>query len=243
LLFFERRKLKYKRILLKLSGEYLGGVAGKGFDFDIVNSLCKQITRISDLGIQVCVVLGGGNFFRGAQSIPIKIDRVSADQIGMMATAMNSLMIKETLISMGYQASVMTGLEIPAIGIKFDKTEALKLLSKNTIVLFAGGTGNPFFSTDTAAVLRGLEVEADIIIKGTKVDGVYNKDPMVDTNAVKYDQLSYSEVLEKDLKVMDSAAIALSRENNLPLCVLNISDEKSLFDFIDGKEIGTKVTK
>ena len=234
--------MKYKRILLKLSGEYLGGVEGKGYDFDIVKSLCNQITKISDLGIQVCIVLGGGNFFRGAQSIPIKIDRVSADQIGMMATAMNSLMIKETLISMGYSAVVLTGLEIPAIGEKFNKTKTIDLLSQKNIVLFSGGTGNPFFSTDTAAVLRGLEVEADIIIKGTKVDGVYDKDPMTDDSAVKYDILSYTEVLEKDLKVMDAAAIALSRENNLPLYVLNITDQISLIEFIEGKNTGTKVT-
>lgn len=233
--------MEYKRILLKLSGEYLGGVAGNGYDFDIVKSLCEQVVKLAESGIQICIVLGGGNFFRGTQSIPIKIDRVSGDQIGMMATAMNSLMIKETLISMGHQASVMTGLEIPAIGEKFNKLKALELLEQKVIVLFAGGTGNPFFSTDTAAVLRGLEVEADIIIKGTKVDGVYDKDPMVNSNAVKYSQLTYNEVLEKDLKVMDGAAIALARENKLPLYVLNISDNNSLFDFVNGKTPGTKV--
>ena len=225
--------------MLKLSGEHLGGKSGKGFDFDAFERLAGQICALHDLGVEIGIVLGGGNFFRGANSLPIKMDRVSADRIGMLATSMNSVCLKEALKNCGKRAAILTGMEIPGIGQRFSKEEAIKKLRKGHILIFSGGTGNPFFSTDTAAVLRGLEIEADLVIKGTKVDGVYDKDPVSFPSAKKFDRLNYSEILERNLKVMDAAAIALCRENNMSLHVLNISKKNDLLDFIEGKKIGT----
>lgn len=232
---------KYKRLLLKLSGEYLGGEKGEGFDFKVIEMLTNQIIQLHDAGYEIAIVLGGGNFFRGTNSIPVKVDRVAADHIGMMATMMNGVLLKEVLKTSGKNTKVLTGLEAPGVADSFNKEIAMEYLAKGQILIFAGGTGNPFFSTDTAAVLRALEIEADIVIKGTKVDGVYNKDPMKDSTAVKYDHLTYSLVLEKDLKVMDGAAIALCRDNSLPLCVLSISNQRDLLDFLNGASVGTLV--
>ena len=229
------------RLLLKLSGEYLGGEKGEGFDFDVIGSLVKQIEEVKALGFEIAIVLGGGNFFRGTQSIPLPFDRVAADHIGMMATLMNGLCLKEALVCNRIPARVLTGLRAPSVAKTFKKESALHFLNKGEIVIFAGGTGNPFFSTDTAAVLRALEIEADIVIKGTKVDGVYDKDPKQDSTAQKFDSLTYTEILEKDLKVMDAAAIALCRDNKLPLCVLSISQPKDLIGFLKGEAIGTMV--
>ncbi len=234
-------KSEYKRVLLKLSGEYLGGTKGEGFNFDVIKSLTDQICEIHDLGIEIGIVLGGGNFFRGTKNIPLKMDRVGADHIGMLATVINGLCLKESLIDNKKDAVVMTGLQMPGVAESFEKKKAIKHLDAGKILIFAGGTGNPFFSTDTAAVLRGLEVEADIVIKGTKVDGVYDKDPVNDSSAKKYDALTYTEILEKDLKVMDATAIALCRENSFPLCVLSISNRNDLIEFIQGKSTGTLV--
>lgn len=234
-------KSKYKRVLLKLSGEYLGGTKGEGFNFDVIKSLTEQICEIHDLGTQVGIVLGGGNFFRGTKNVPLRMDRVGADHIGMLATVLNALCLTESLIDHKKEAIVMTGLQMPSVAESFEKQRAIKYLEVGKIVIFAGGTGNPYFSTDTAAVLRGMEVEADIVIKGTKVDGVYDKDPVNDSSAKKYNTLTYTEILEKDLKVMDSTAIALCRENKFPLCVLSISNRNDLIDFIQGKPTGTLV--
>lgn len=229
----------YKRLLIKLSGEYLGGDKGEGFDFEVIKTLTEQISALDDAGYEIGIVLGGGNFFRGTKSIPIEIDRVAADHIGMMATVMNGVLLKESIINFGKKAVVLTGLEAPGVAESFNKRRALSYLKNGAILIFAGGTGNPFFSTDTAAVLRALEIEADIVIKGTKVDGVYDKDPFVDSSAVKFDLLSYAAVLEKDLKVMDAAAIALCRDNKLPLCVLSISNKEDLGSFLNGNPVGT----
>lgn len=226
---------------MKLSGEYLGGPSGSGFDFKVIDSLCDQIIQVQDLGIEVGVVLGGGNFFRGTNSIPIAMDRVAADHIGMMATVMNGVCLKEALTVKGKKAVVLTGLEAPAVAEKFDKQKAVTMIEAGNILVFAGGTGNPFFSTDTAAVLRALEISADIVIKGTKVDGVYDADPVKDPSAKRYERLSYAEVLSQDLKVMDGAAIALCRENKLPLCVLSIANPEDLIRFVKGEDIGTTV--
>ena len=233
--------MKYKRLLLKLSGEHLGGKSGKGFNFDTFTELARQICALHDFGIEIGIVLGGGNFFRGVKSLPFKIDRVSGDQIGMMATAMNCVCLKESLKNLGKKVAIFTGLEIPEIGEKFNKEKVLQKLKSGYILIFSGGTGNPFFSTDTAAVLRGLEIEADLVIKGTKVDGVYDKDPVSFPTAKKFDKLNYSEILTKDLKVMDATAIALCRENGMQLSVLNISKKSDLLDFIEGKKIGTVI--
>ncbi len=232
---------KYKRLLLKLSGEFLGGSKGEGFDFEVIKSLSQQICQVQNLGFEVGVVLGGGNFFRGTKNIPLEMDRVSADHIGMMATMMNGVCIKESLISEGKKAEILTGLIAPGVAETFSKTKAINLIKNGTILVFAGGTGNPFFSTDTAAVLRALEVEADIVIKGTKVDGVYDKDPMEDQSAKRYDELTFDEILEKNLRVMDAAAIALCRENSMPLCVLSIIEEGSLINFLKGDKVGTLI--
>ena len=232
---------KFTRVLLKLSGEYLGGKCGIGFDFDIVTELSRQIGNLHDMGLEIGIVLGGGNFFRGANSLPVKFDRVAGDRIGMMATSMNSVCLKQCLANCGKKTTIMTGLEIPDIGEKFSKEKALEKLRCGHILIFSGGTGSPYFSTDTAAVLRGLEIEADLVIKGTKVDGVYDKDPVVCPSAKKFDRLRYSEVLDKGLRVMDATAIALCRENGMPLAVLNISKKNDLLDFMEGKKVGTVV--
>jgi uridylate kinase len=235
-------KNKYKRLLLKISGEYLGGDKGEGFDFEVIDSLVQQIAAIHQDGFEIGIVLGGGNFFRGASSIPLKMDRVAADHIGMMATLMNGVCLREALISSGKQARVMTGLQAPGVAESFHKKQAVNCLENGEILVFSGGTGSPYFSTDTAAVLRALEIDADIVIKGTKVDGVYDKDPVKDETAVKFNDLTYSTILQKDLKVMDAAAIALCRENSLPLCVLSITNQNDLGDFLKGDSVGTLVT-
>ena len=232
---------KHRRILLKLSGEYLGGPKGQGFDFAVIDQLAAKLCQVHDRGFEVAVVLGGGNFFRGARDLPVKMDRVAADHIGMLATVMNSLCLKECLIARGKVARVMTGLNIPAVAEAFEKRIATRKLAEGQILIFGGGTGNPYFSTDTAAVLRALEIEASMVIKGTLVDGVYDKDPKKHKDAVKYDQLTFSQVLERDLKVMDPSAIALCRENDLPLAVLDIGSDTALLEFLEGKKIGTQV--
>lgn len=231
----------YQRILLKLSGEYLGGTEGSGFDFSVIDTLTDQIIQAQALGLEVAIVLGGGNFFRGTRSIPIAIDRVAADQIGMMATLMNGVCLKEALRVKRQAVEVMTGLEAPSVALRFQKEKAVERLQAGNILIFAGGTGNPYFSTDTAAVLRALEISADIVIKGTKVDGVYDRDPVQDPTATRFDQLSYDDVLTRDLKVMDGAAIALCRENRLPLYVLSISDRDALIRFLHGEAVGTLI--
>jgi len=234
-------KPQFNRILLKPSGENLGGDSGTGFDFSAIRTLSEKICQIHDLGVEIALVLGGGNFFRGTREIPFDMDRVAADHIGMLATIMNGICVKESLIAMGKQAVVMNGLAVPSVGDSFQKEKAVEHLQQNRIVVFAGGTGNPYFSTDTAAVLRGLQIDADIIIKGTKVDGVYDADPVTNPDAVKFTTLTYTQVLEKDLKVMDATAIALCRDNNIPLSVLSVVNQTDLNDFILGKEVGTLI--
>ncbi len=219
----------------------MGGVAGHGFDFTVIDSLTEQIIQIQDLGVEVAIVLGGGNFFRGTKNIPLKMDRVAADHIGMMATLMNAICLKEALSDKNRKVHVMTGLEVPSVAEKFEKQKAVALIEAGNILIFGGGTGNPYFSTDTAAVLRGLEISADIVIKGTKVDGIYDKDPEKHPAAQKFDKLSYAEVLNQDLKVMDGAAIALCRENRMPLSVLSIANTDDLYRFVLGEDVGSIV--
>ncbi len=231
----------YKRILLKLSGEYLGGKAGQGYDATTVDSLCLQIQEIHQQGFELAIVIGGGNFFRGAQSQPFAMDRVTGDMMGMMATLMNGLYLQEAFRAKGMKARTMTGLQAPQAAEPFNKPAALRALRAGEIVLFGGGTGNPYFSTDTAAALRALEVEADLLIKGTKVDGVYDRDPVKHKEAKKYDQLTYAEVFAQDIKVMDQAAMGLLRENNLPLGVVNLARKQDLLDFLQGKAVGTRI--
>ncbi len=231
----------YKRVLLKLSGEYLGGNSGQGYDPKTVDSLAEKIKKIHEMGLEIGIVPGGGNFFRGAQGAGFPMDRVKGDQIGMLATMMNALYLAEALKAKGVKTQVMAGIRVPQAADDFSKVQALKYFTEGQVVIFGGGTGNPYFSTDTAAVLRGLEIDAEIVIKGTKVDGVYDKDPMKHGDAVKYTSLSFSEVLAQDLKVMDQAAIALAKENNLAIGVVDLTSDRGLLDFLEGKEIGTKV--
>ena len=232
---------KPKRILLKLSGEFLGGEKGQGFDAATVLGLGQQVQAIHAAGFELGIVFGGGNFFRGTKEQPFAMDRVRGDQIGMLATMINALYMQEALQSLGLQAITLAGLEVPRAAAAFSKEAAIAAMTQGKIAIFGGGTGNPFFSTDTAAALRALEVGADLLVKGTKVDGVYDKDPAKHADAVKYDSLSYSLVLEKDLKVMDQAAIALLRENKLPLGVVNLAKKGDLLAFLQGKMVGTRV--
>lgn len=229
----------YKRILLKLSGEVLAGESGKGIDFDTVKPICEVIKECADMGVQIGIVVGGGNFWRGRSSGTM--DRSRADQMGMLATVMNSLALQEALIQEGVDAVVMTALDIQRVGRSFNKDEAVKLLEEGNVVIFGGGTGNPFFSTDTGASLRACEIEADIFFKASNVDGVYDKDPNKFADAVKYDTLTYDEILEKRLGVMDNTAAALAGNSRLPILVFNLNDPANIKKAVLGENIGTIV--
>lgn len=229
----------YKRILLKLSGEVLAGESGKGIDFDTVKPICEVIKECADMGVQIGIVVGGGNFWRGRSSGTM--DRSRADQMGMLATVMNSLALQEALIQEGNDAVVMTALDIQRVGRSFNKDEAVRLLEEGRVVIFGGGTGNPFFSTDTGASLRACEIEADIFFKASNVDGVYDKDPNKYTDAVKYDTLTYDEILEKRLGVMDNTAAALAGNSRLPILVFNLNDPANIKKAVLGENIGTIV--
>ena len=230
---------KYKRILLKLSGEVLAGAEGKGLDFDTVTTVCKVIKQCVEMGTQVGLVVGGGNFWRGRSSG--EMDRPRADQMGMLATAINSLALQDTLEQLGVKAQVLTALSMPQVAEVFTKRKAVEYLNDGQVVIFGCGTGNPFFSTDTAAALRAAEIDAEIIFKATNVDGVYDKDPNRFADAVKYDELTHSEVLSKGLKVMDSTAASLCRDNNIAILVFNLDDPQNIVRALEGENIGTVV--
>ncbi len=230
---------KYKRILLKLSGEVLAGKEGKGLDFDTVTTVCKVVKECADMGVQIGIVVGGGNFWRGRSSG--EMDRPRADQMGMLATTINSLALQDTLIQLGVGAQVLTGLVMPQVAEIFTKRKAVEYLENGNVVIFGCGTGNPFFSTDTAAALRAAEIDAEIIFKATNVDGVYDKDPNKFADAVKYDELTHSEVLSKGLKVMDSTAASLCRDNGISILVFNLDDPQNIVRALKGENIGTVV--
>ncbi len=232
-------KLNFKRVLLKLSGEVLAGQRKYGIDPNLTHSIAKKIKSIHNKNIQLGIVIGGGNIFRGMSVAAKGMDRVAADYMGMLATIMNSVALQSELEKLGCDTRVMSALSITQLAEPYIRRRATRHLEKNRIVIFGGGTGNPYFTTDTAAVLRGIEMNSDIIIKATKVDGVYSSDPIVDKKAIKYDNLSFKEVINKELKVMDMTAFTLCKENNLPIAVLNINEEKSLENFINNKKIGT----
>ena len=229
----------YKRILLKISGEVLAGEAGHGIDFDTVNTVCGVIKECADLGVQIAVVVGGGNFWRGRSSG--SMDRTRADSMGMLATVINCLALQEALIQLGNPAEVMTALDIQRVARPYHRDEAVRLLEAGSVVIFGCGTGNPFFSTDTGAALRANEIGADIFFKATNVDGVYDKDPNKYPDAVKYDTLSYDEILEKRLGVMDNTAAALAGNAKLPVLVFNLSDPENIKRAVLGENIGTIV--
>lgn len=231
----------YKRLLLKLSGEVLAGSEGKGIDFDTVDTICRSVKRAHDLGTEIAIVVGGGNFWRGRSSG--NMDRTRADHMGMLATAMNSLALCDSLEQMGADVRVQTAISMQQVAEPYIRNKAVRHLEKGRIVIFGCGTGNPFFSTDTAAALRAAEINADVIFKATNVDGVYNKDPNKFSDAVRYDRLSHSEILAKGLNVMDSTAASLCRDNNIDILVFNLNDPENIVKAVSGEKIGTLVTE
>jgi uridylate kinase len=233
--------MNYRRIVLKLSGEALMGEGDYGIDPGIIAGLAAEIRDIHGIGVELGLVVGGGNIFRGAGLAAGGIDRVTADQMGMLATVMNALAMQDALERVGLNARVMSALKINQVCEDYIRRRAVRHLEKGRIVLFAAGTGNPFFTTDSAASLRAIEIGADLLIKATKVDGVYSADPMLDADALFYRKLSYDEVLEQKLAVMDAAAVVLCRENALPLRVLNVFRRGSLMRVVQGEEVGSLV--
>jgi len=233
--------LKFKKILLKLSGESLTGEKEFGIDAEVLNRFACEVEKAHRLGVQIAIVLGGGNIFRGLSEKAKEMDRVQADYMGMLATIINSLALQDVLEKKNIQTRVMTAIEMRKIAEPFIRRRAIRHLEKNRIVIFAGGTGNPYFTTDTAAVLRAIEIEADVIIKGTRVDGVYSDDPEKVQDALMFDKISYMEVVNRGLKVMDSTAITLSMDNKLPIVVFNFNIEDNLVRLLQGEAIGTIV--
>ncbi len=229
----------YKRILLKLSGEALAGQQGYGIDPDIIRGIATEIRGVADLGVQIAIVIGGGNIFRGVAASSMGMDRASADYMGMLATVMNSLALQDALEKAGVVTRVQSAIEMQEIAEPYIRRRAVRHLEKGRVVIFGAGTGNPFFTTDTAASLRAIEIGAEIILKATKVDGVYNADPVKDKDAVKFDQLTYLDVLKQGLKVMDSTATSLCMDNNLPIHVFDLTRCGNIQRVVCGEQIGT----
>jgi uridylate kinase len=233
----------YKRILLKLSGEVLMGTQNYGIDTRVAQSVARELKSVAELGVEMSIVVGGGNIFRGVSESAGNMDRAAADYIGMLATVMNAVVLQDALEHAGVYTRVLSAIDIPQLAEPFIRRRAVRHLEKKRVVIFAAGTGNPYFTTDSAAALRALEIEADVILKGTKVDGIYSADPMVDKAATRYDKVSYQEVLEKDLKVMDASAISLCKDNDLPIMVFNMRESGNIAKAVCGDlSIGTLVT-
>mgnify|MGYP002744677063 CR=1 FL=1 len=233
--------LKYKRILLKLSGEALAGNKEFGFSNEVLESFAKQIKDVHEKGVQIAIVIGGGNIFRGISGMEKGFDRVTGDTMGMLATIMNGLALQNAIESIGVPTRVMTALQMPQVAELYIRRKAIRHLEKGRVVIFAGGTSNPYFTTDSSGALRAVEIQADVLAKGTKVDGIYDKDPVKYPDAKKYETVTYNEVLAKDLKVMDATAISLCRENKLPIIVFNSLIEGNLKKVVMGEHIGTTV--
>lgn len=231
--------LKYKRILLKLSGEALAGNNKIGLDQDVLNNICDKIIEVQKLGVQIGIVVGGGNFWRGKYGP--NMDRTTSDYMGMLATTMNGLALQDALESKGVYTRLQTSIEMRQIAEPYIKRRMMRHFEKGRIVIFACGTGNPFFTTDTTAALRAAEMEAEVILVGKTIDAVYSADPKIDKNAIKYDNITYTDVLAKDLKVMDATAISLCRENSIPLVVFAIADPQNIVRIIKGEKIGTLI--
>jgi uridylate kinase len=235
--------LPYKRILLKLSGELLAGDKGYGIDATTINQIVSEVKDVHELGVQIGIVIGGGNIFRGVQAGAQGLDRASGDYIGMLATAMNALALLDVLERAKIESRVMSAIEMREIAEPYIRRRAIRHLEKHRVVIFACGTGNPYFTTDTAASLRAMEINADILLKGTKVNGVFDKDPARFADAKPYSEISFMKVLQDELKVMDAAAISLCMENELPLIVFDIGERGNLAEVVRGKPVGTKVVK
>ena len=233
---------KYKRILLKISGEALAGDKKVGLDFDVIKSVCEAIKKCIGLGVEVGVVVGGGNFWRGAQDSGGNIERTRADHMGMMATVMNCLALADTLEQMDVSVRVQTALEIQAVAEPYIRLKADKHLKRGRVVIFGCGTGSPYFSTDTAAVLRAAEIGADVILLAKNIDGIYSDDPKQNPNATKYDTISYSDVLAQRLSAMDSTATSLSMDNDIPVILFALSDPENILRVVRGEKIGTTIT-
>ena len=229
---------KYKRILLKLSGEALGGERGTGYDTDVLKDVCSQIKQVAESGVEVALVVGGGNFWRGRQGM--NMERTTADYMGMLATAMNALALSDALEHAGVKSRVMTALSIDKIGEPYNRKNAMKYLSDGEVVIFACGTGHPYFSTDTGASLRASEIEADVILLAKNVDGIYDSDPKLNPNAKKYDVVSYVEYIERGLKAMDMTAIAMCMENHIPVLAFGF-EKNSIVRVMNGESLGTLI--
>lgn len=233
--------MPYKRILLKLSGEALMGNRTHGVDPLRIKAYCKEINELVKTGVEIAIVIGGGNIFRGLSAASNGMDRVEADYMGMLATVINGLALQSSLEEIGVQTRLQTALKMESIAEPYIKRRAVRHLEKKRVVIFSAGTGNPFFTTDSAAVLRAIEINADVILKGTRVDGIYNLDPEKSKDAIKFEHLTFDDAIKKKLKVMDSTAFTLSKENNLPIIVFNINKAGNLKKVIDGKQVGTIV--
>lgn len=231
----------YKRILLKISGEALAGDRHTGYDFDTVISVCSAIKKCVESGVQVGIVIGGGNFWRGVKDGAGHIERVSADRMGMLATCMNCLAVADVFRQMGVSASVQTSVDIQGVGQRYDTLRSIELMESGTVVLFAGGTGAPFFSTDTASTLRAAEIHADAILLAKNIDGVYSADPRKDPSAVRFDEITYDEVLARRLQVMDSTATSMAMDNNIPVIVFALADPENIIRVLSGEKVGTTV--
>ncbi|WP_163716097.1 UMP kinase [Mangrovibacterium lignilyticum] len=231
----------YKRVLLKLSGESLMGEQEYGIDQQRLADYAEQIKEIADLGVQVGIVIGGGNIFRGLSGAANGFDRVKGDQMGMLATVINSLALNSALTSVGVKSRVLTAIRMEPVGEFYSKDKAIETLEKGEVAVFSAGTGNPYFTTDTGSSLRGIEIEADAMLKGTRVDGIYTADPEKDPKAVKFDKISFDEIYHRGLKVMDLTATTMCKENNLPIVVFNMDKKGNLKKVITGENIGTLV--
>ena len=239
----ENSNLTYRRVLLKISGEALMGEQNYGIDVDVARMVAEQLKAVHQMGVEIAVVVGGGNIFRGVSKSAGNMDRSAADYIGMLATVMNAVVLQDALEKVEVQTRVMSAIDIPQLAEPFIRRRAVRHLEKARVVIFAAGTGNPYFTTDSAAALRALEIKADIILKATKVEGIYSADPMLDSTATRYDCITYQEVLEQQLKVMDASAISLCMDNNLPIIVFNMRQPGNISRVLSGEAgVGTRVS-
>lgn len=231
----------YKRVVIKISGEALAGEKKTGFDFDFVTKVCQTVKRCAEMGVETSIVIGAGNFWRGVKDGAGKVERVSADRMGMLGTAMNCLAVADVFKQIGADARVQTAVDIQGVGERYSTQKSIEYMEKGSIVLFACGTGQPFFSTDTAAVLRAAEIHADAILLAKNIDGVYSDDPRKNPDAVKFDEISYDEVLARHLAVMDTTATSLAMDNSIPVIVFGLAEPENIVRVLQGKKIGTTV--
>jgi uridylate kinase len=234
--------MRYSRILLKLSGESFSGTGSHGISDLVLNEYAEQVVEIAEKGVEVAIVIGGGNIFRGLSGTESGFDRVKGDQMGMLATVINSLAFESAIVRLGAKAKVFTSIRMEPVGELYNRDKVLEAMKNKTVCILSGGTGNPFFTTDTAAALRAVETGADVLLKGTRVDGVYTSDPEKDIDAVKFETISFEEVISKRLKVMDSTAFTMCRDNNLPIVVFDMNEQGNLKKVVEGETIGTLVS-